>query len=110
MGNRGQDFLGDPRPELEDALLVAGGAEVPPFAGERQQVLVPARIAPDARESLGEVAAGEELLHNAPNDRPIEALLVLVPGGIRLLECGEVRLDALVRGPMPWGSVVCRPP
>jgi hypothetical protein len=34
MGDWSQGFLGDPHPELEDAFLVAGGAEVPPLVDD----------------------------------------------------------------------------
>jgi hypothetical protein len=34
VGDGRQDFVGCPGTELEDAFLMAGGAEVPPFARE----------------------------------------------------------------------------
>ena len=98
MGDRGQNLVGHPRPELEHALLVAGGAEVPPFARERQEILVPTRITPHPGEPLGEVAAREEFLHDAADDGAVEAVLFLVPGGIGCLEFAEVGLHALVEG------------
>jgi len=59
---------------------------------------VPARVASDPREPLGEVSTTEELLHHAADDRTIEAVLFLVPGGIGCLEFAEVGLHALVEG------------
>jgi len=98
MGDRRQHVLGHPVAKLKDTLLVAGGAEVPALAGEGQEVFMAARITADPSEALRKIATREELLHNAPNDRPVEAVLILVPGGIYLLESGEVRLHALVEG------------
>ena len=74
------------------------GAEVPAFAGEGKKVFVPAGITANPGQALREVATREELLHNATDDRPVEAVLLLVPGGIRLLECGEVCPHALMEG------------
>jgi hypothetical protein len=59
---------------------------------------VPAGITADPGEALREVATREELLHNATDDRPVAAVLLLVTGEIYLLEFGEVCLDALVEG------------
>lgn len=59
---------------------------------------MPAGITADPGEALREVATTEELLHNATDDRPVETVLLLVRGGIYLLEFGEVYLGALVEG------------
>jgi len=93
-----QHFLGDPGPELDHALLVAGGAGIPTVAGQRQQVLVPARVAPDTSEPFGEVAAGKEFLDHAAKDRPVEAVLLLIPRSVARLDLGDVRLHTLVEG------------
>jgi len=46
----------------------AAGAEVAARAGEREQVLVRARVATDAREPVLEHPAGEELLRDLRDD------------------------------------------
>ena len=69
MGDRGQHVLGDPFPELEHALLVTGGTEVSPLARQRQQILVPAGVAVDPREPLGEITAGEEFLDDPADEK-----------------------------------------
>jgi hypothetical protein len=96
MGSRGQDLISYPRPILKHAHLVAGGAEIPPFTRERHEIIVPAGITPDSGETFREVPTREEFLHDAADDRPVEAVLFLVPGGIRCLEFAEVRLHALI--------------
>jgi hypothetical protein len=65
MGNRSQDLISDPRPK---------------------EVLVPAGITPDSGETFREVPTREKLLHDAADDRPVEAVLLLIPGGIGCLE------------------------
>lgn len=52
LGDRGQDLVGQPASELKHPLLMAGRAEVPAFARERQQILMAAGIAPDPGEPL----------------------------------------------------------
>jgi hypothetical protein len=73
-----QDRLGQQRAEELDLLLVAGGAEPAPLAGERQQVLVLAVVATDAGEAAFEVAAIQELVNHLRDDRAQEAVLGLV--------------------------------
>ena len=53
------------------------GAEVPALAGARQQILVRARIAADAREPVVEHAAGEELVSDLRDDGAPQAVLAL---------------------------------
>jgi hypothetical protein len=98
MGDGSQDLFGHPTPELEDALLMTGGAEVPPFTGERSEVFVPARVASDPGEPLAEIATREEFLDDPVDDRTVEAVLFLVPGGIGCLEFAEVGVHALIEG------------
>ena len=98
MGDRGQQFLGDPRPELGDAPLMPGGAEVSPLARERQQILVPAGVAADPGEPLGEVAAGEAFLDGPADHWTIDPVLLLIPRGVARLEFGAMCLRALVEG------------
>jgi hypothetical protein len=57
-----EDALGQQRPEELDLLLVAGRAEPAALAGEGQQAVLLAVIAPDAGEAAGQVPALEELL------------------------------------------------
>ena len=49
-------------------------AEVPAFAGERQQVLVRTGVAADAREAVLEDPAREELVGNLSDDRTPRAV------------------------------------
>ena len=60
--HRIEDALGQQRPEELDLLLVAGRAEPAALAGEGQQAVLLAVIAPDAGEAAGQVPALEELL------------------------------------------------
>jgi hypothetical protein len=96
VGDWRQDLIGHPVPKLEDPLLMAGGAEVPPFTRERQQKLVSARVAPDPSEPLGEVTAREVFLDDAPNGRSVEAVLLLIPRSVARLELGKVGVHTLV--------------
>jgi len=98
MGDRGQDVIGYPRPELEDPLLVAGWAEVPALAGEAEEVFVPTGITADSSKPSSQIPADEEFFGHATDDRPVEAVLLLVPGWIARFELGEVFLHALVEG------------
>jgi hypothetical protein len=77
---------------------MAGGAEIPPFARESEQVLVPTGVAADPGKALGKVGAAEERHHDPADDRAIEAVLLLVPLCVARLELGEVGLHALVEG------------
>jgi hypothetical protein len=98
MGDRGQDLIGDPAPELEDPLLVAGGIEVSPLAREGQEVFVPARIAPNSSESPCEVPAEEEFLDHPADDWAVESVLLLIAGCVAPLELGKMFLHTLVEG------------
>lgn len=55
---------------------MAAGAEVPPLAGEREQVFVRAGVTPDAREAVREDAAGEELVRDLADDGAPRAVVV----------------------------------
>jgi hypothetical protein len=63
-----QHELLDPVAPGEYALLVATRAEVARLAGEREQQVMTAAAAADAREALVRVAAIEEALEHAPFD------------------------------------------
>ena len=63
-----------PRPDGE-ALGVTARAEVPAFAGEREQVFVRACVAADAREAVLQHTAGEELVGDLRHDGPPRAVL-----------------------------------
>jgi len=68
VGDGGQDLVGHPGAELKHPLLVAGRAEVSPLAGERQQVLVPARVAAHPGQPLRQIPAAEKLLDHAADE------------------------------------------
>lgn len=53
------------------------GAEVAALAGEGQQILVRASVAPDAREPVVERAAGEELVGDLRDDRAPPAVVTV---------------------------------
>ena len=55
-----EDRLGQQGAEELDLLLVAGGAEPPALARERQQILVGAVVAAHAHEAMAEQATGED--------------------------------------------------
>ena len=88
-----QDRLGQQRAEELDLLLVAGGAEPAPLAGERQQVLVLAVIAADAGEPALEVAAVEELVDDLRDDGAQEAVAGLVALLVDVQERGRNAAD-----------------
>jgi hypothetical protein len=66
VGNGRQGLVHHTATELENLLLVAGGAEVPPLAGESQMLFMPAGVTPDPGEPLGEVAAPRNLSMTRP--------------------------------------------
>jgi hypothetical protein len=60
VGHRGADLVGDDGALDERAALMAGGAESALLTGEREEELMAAVGAVQAREAGVEVAAGEE--------------------------------------------------
>ena len=68
------------RPDREP-LGVAARAEIAALAGEREQVLVRAGVAADAREPVVEDAAGEELVGDLRDDGAPRAVLAREMGG-----------------------------
>jgi len=91
---RRENGLGQQGAEQLHLLLVAGGAEPPALAGERQQVLVLAVVAAHAGEAVGEVPAAHELLDHLRDDRAQEAVLAFVNIGVDLQERVEMRVQA----------------
>ena len=81
-----------------DVFLMAGGAEPAAFAGESQEVFVPAMVAADTGETAVEVAAVEEFVDDLRDDgtQGAEAGLVVVAVGFD--EGGEVAVGALPEG------------
>jgi hypothetical protein len=59
VGNVVADGVGDPRAGLAHAALVAGRAEVAGFAGEGEELLVPALRAMEAGEAGGVSRRGQ---------------------------------------------------
>ena len=87
--NREQDRLGEQGAEKLHLLLVAGRAEPAAFAGERQQVLVLAVVAPDAGEATRQIAAVQELVNDLRDDwaqEPVTGLIVLLIAGEKRIE------------------------
>jgi len=82
-------------------LGVTGCAEIPPLAGEGQQVLVPTVRTADAGEAQFEVTTVEVLVDRLANDRAEVTVPVLVALRIDLLKALEVLLDDAVKGCLP---------
>jgi len=61
--------------QIARRLGVAARAAIPARAGEREQVLVCAVVAADAREAVLEDPTGEELVGHLPDDRTPRAVL-----------------------------------
>jgi hypothetical protein len=76
VGDAAEDALGQQRPEELDLLLVAEPAAL---AGEGQQAVLLAVIAPDVGEAAGQVPALEELLNHLWDDGRQEAIAGLEP-------------------------------
>jgi hypothetical protein len=75
--------------------LVAGGAKPAALAGEGEQILVLAMVAPDAGEAALQVAAVEEFVDHLGDDGAEEAVAGLVLLGIDFLELVVVAVGAL---------------
>jgi hypothetical protein len=72
MQHRGQHLLLDPLAVDEHPLLVAGRAEAPGLARERQQLLMAALAAVDPGEALVEVAPVEKAIQGLVLDTPVD--------------------------------------
>ena len=81
-----------------DVFLVAGGTEPAAFAGEGEQVFLPAMIAADPGEATIEVAAFEEFVDDLRDDGAQGAKAGLVFLRVEFDERGEVAVDALPEG------------
>ena len=64
-----QDCVVQPFGEGHRPLRVTGGAEIPPLAGEREQVLVAALVAANTGETLPQVATYEIFSDDISNNR-----------------------------------------
>ena len=72
----------DPFAKLQDPLLVAGRAKIPPFTGKREKKLTLALPTLDPGKALGEIAAVQELLHDFADHGAIEPIpLLIIRGG-----------------------------
>lgn len=63
---------------------MAGGAEVPAFMGEGQEVFAPALLAPDPAESPGEIPTTQELLDERAVMSRLTAPLISLRCSLRL--------------------------
>jgi len=82
-----EDVLPDPFAVQEHALLVAARAEIPRLAGVREQPVVPAGVAVDARKAVMRVAALDEAFD--------DLCLNLAAQPARVPQFGSVALGAL---------------
>ena len=105
-----KDGLGQQCAEELHLFLVAGGAEPPALARERQQILMGAVVAAHAGKPVGKIPAAHELANDLRDDRAQEPVIVLVGLGIdgpgtcqnarpdiaraaRILACGHGMLE-----------------
>lgn len=70
-------FLAQPFPELDDAFLMAGWAEMPALAGKRQQIFMPAIAAPHPGKSQVQVPAVQIPANHVPDIGPEKSVLTL---------------------------------
>lgn len=64
---------------------------------------MPAGVAPDPGKPLGEVAAAEELLHHAADDRPEETILL---SACQCTKSGGTQATSRMAGPSPAGHAL----
>ena len=98
MGHREQDMIDDVCRSALNFALMAGWTEQTAFAGEGEQVLVRAVVAPDAGEAAFECAAVNELLEDVGDDWPEGTVLGFVRIRIGGYEGAVVPLDTLPAG------------
>ena len=101
VGNREQNALGHQSSEELDLLLVAGGAEPAPFAGEGEQVVFLTVITADAGEPVLQFAAVQKLVHHLGDDGAKETVAGLVAFLIDRLKAVEMPGEALPEGRCP---------
>jgi len=70
-----EDIHAEPLSEFHHALLMAGRAEMAPFAGEGQQILVATVITSDAGKAVFQIAAVEVTADHLFDIRPPEAVI-----------------------------------
>jgi hypothetical protein len=95
MVDRKQNLVDQVSGGALDFALVTRRTEPPAFAGEGQEVLVLAIIAPDPSEATFEGAAVDELFHDVFNHRAEWSVLGFVGVGVAVHEGGVVPLGAL---------------
>jgi len=96
MRHLGANVLSHPTRFLQRPLLVARRAETSAAAGIRDQELLATLGATDAGEAVLEVPALEELLHDRPDNRPPEAIPLLVTLLVHRLKLRKEALDQFV--------------
>jgi hypothetical protein len=101
VGDGGAQVSGDVLGHDQRPLLVATGAEAASAAGEGDEELVSAPRATHPRETLAQVAAGEELLDGPGDDGPPEAVALLIAFVINLLKLLEVPVEQSVQRRRP---------
>ena len=97
VGNRLENLLCRPLGKRQHSLLVAGGAEVPPLAGEGQKVFMCAPAAAHAGKATMQVSAVQILVNDLADDRAPEAILLLVGIVINALEVVKMILDERIQ-------------
>ena len=95
VGHGGAQVTGDVLGHDQGPLLVATGAEAASAAGEGDEELVSAPRATHTRETLAEIAAGEELLDRCCDDGSPEAVTLPVALVVDALELVEVSIEQL---------------
>jgi PAS domain-containing protein len=81
VGNLLENIHAQPLPELHDALLVAGGAEVAALAGKGQEIFMAAVFALHAGKAVVRVATVEVPVNDLLQIRPPETVLPELPSG-----------------------------
>ena len=98
VGDGGAQIAGDVIGHDQGPLLVTARTEAASAAGEGDEKLVTAPREAHSRETLAQVAAGEELLDGAGDDGPPEAVALLIAFVIDLLKLPEVPVEQWVSG------------
>jgi hypothetical protein len=108
MGNGLENFLTEPFAKFHHTLLMAGGAEVPAFAREGQEILVATVLALDAGETIVEDAAIKIAVDHLLHIRAEETVLGGKALVIDLLKFLKMILNApVIRGILRFTRAVC---